>query len=239
MSFSTCFSIDKSATSRFRRIFLLQIFHPTRLINVQAAILLAPTKVTLVRYPSFPTGNSDRLSLCCSNFDLTQQRHDLFRAKPFLRHDKTPFPSQFLTIRLVQKEPIRSMSSRPITRWRESSASGKWGAGGYSENQISSDTGEGATLIGCPAKGGCKASSYGAGPLVGYNFGGLYALAEYNFPIAAKSDFGAACSTFVLLSLSNSGRYDNWARGTSIPQRRQYVERALFLWAIGSWVLPP
>lgn len=69
---------------------------------------------------------------------------------------------------------------------------GKWkvGVGGYSEDQITSDSGDGAIVVGCPAKGGCKAASYGGGPLVGYNFGGLYALAEYNFPIAAKSDFG-------------------------------------------------
>ncbi|MBS0471999.1 MAG: response regulator, partial [Proteobacteria bacterium] len=40
--------------------------------------------------------------------DLTQKCHDLLSTKSLLRHDKTPFPRQFLTIRLVQKGPVRS-----------------------------------------------------------------------------------------------------------------------------------
>ncbi|MBS0473482.1 MAG: hypothetical protein JSR60_20615, partial [Proteobacteria bacterium] len=48
--------------------------------------------------------------------DLTQKCHDLLSTKSLLRHDKTPFPRQFLTIRLVQKGPVRS--SRDIARER-------------------------------------------------------------------------------------------------------------------------
>jgi hypothetical protein len=68
---------------------------------------------------------------------------------------------------------------------------GKWrvGVGGYSENQLTPDSGEGAVLAGCPMNGGCKAQSYGAGPLLGYEFGGLSARVEYNFPFAASNSF--------------------------------------------------
>ena len=66
---------------------------------------------------------------------------------------------------------------------------GKWkfGVGGYSEDQLTPDTGEGAILAGCAKSNGCKAQSYGAGPLLGYEFGGLSALVEYNFPIASRN----------------------------------------------------
>ncbi|MBS0472768.1 MAG: hypothetical protein JSR60_16985, partial [Proteobacteria bacterium] len=47
--------------------------------------------------------------------DLTQKCHDLLSTKSLLRHDKTPFPRQFLTIRLVQKGPVRSyLSEIPV-----------------------------------------------------------------------------------------------------------------------------
>ena len=67
---------------------------------------------------------------------------------------------------------------------------GKWtvGLGGYSENQLSSDTGTGAAA--CAANGGCQVAIYGIGPLVGYNFGGAIGMAEYNAAFANKADAG-------------------------------------------------
>jgi len=49
---------------------------------------------------------STQSPLAHCHVNLPQQRHDLLRAKSLLRHRKSSFPSQFLTIRLVQKEPI-------------------------------------------------------------------------------------------------------------------------------------
>jgi hypothetical protein len=67
---------------------------------------------------------------------------------------------------------------------------GKWtvGLGGYSENQLSSDTGTGAAA--CTNNGGCRVAIYGIGPLVGYNFGGAIGMIEYNAAFANKMDAG-------------------------------------------------
>jgi hypothetical protein len=42
----------RKPTSRFSGAFFLHVLHPTRLIKIQTAILLAPAKVTLIRYPA-------------------------------------------------------------------------------------------------------------------------------------------------------------------------------------------
>jgi hypothetical protein len=69
---------------------------------------------------------------------------------------------------------------------------GQWivGVGGYQENQLTSDTGTGAIAEGCPAKNGCKVTNYGIGPLVGYQFGGVEIMAEYNHGIYTENDVG-------------------------------------------------
>ena len=67
---------------------------------------------------------------------------------------------------------------------------GKWtvGLGGYSENQLSDDTGAGA--VGCIHNDGCKVAIYGIGPIIGYNFGGLIGQLQYNAAFANKNDAG-------------------------------------------------
>ena len=39
--------------------------------------------------------NRARIDLRCRNFNLAQQRHDLFRTELPLRHDPTPFQDSF------------------------------------------------------------------------------------------------------------------------------------------------
>jgi hypothetical protein len=69
---------------------------------------------------------------------------------------------------------------------------GKWtlGVGAYQENQLTDDSGAGAAAAGCGNKNGCKVSNYGIGPLVGYQFGGIEIVAEYNHGIYTESDVG-------------------------------------------------
>lgn len=70
---------------------------------------------------------------------------------------------------------------------------GKWtlGVGGYQQTQLASDHGAGAAAKGCAARNGCKVSLFGIGPLIGYQFGGLEVLAEYNFSVLARNDVAA------------------------------------------------
>lgn len=76
---------------------------------------------------------------------------------------------------------------------------GKWtvGLGGYSENQVTNDSGRGAA--GCAAKGGCKVAIYGIGPMVEYDLGGALAMAEYNTPISARNDVAGPVFNFRLV----------------------------------------
>lgn len=66
----------------------------------------------------------------------------------------------------------------------------KWtlGVGAFSQTQLNADSGQGAVAKGCPAKDGCKVSLFGIGPLVGYQFGGLELMAEYNFSVVSEND---------------------------------------------------
>jgi hypothetical protein len=65
---------------------------------------------------------------------------------------------------------------------------GKWivGLGAHSENQFTADSGAGAA--GCAAKDGCKTNNLGIGPLIGYQFGGLELMAEYNHNLHTEND---------------------------------------------------
>jgi len=76
---------------------------------------------------------------------------------------------------------------------------GKWtvGLGGYSENQVTRDSGPGAAA--CAVKGGCKVAIYGVGPIVGYDLGGVIAMAEYNAPISSKSNVAGPVFNFRLV----------------------------------------
>ena len=67
---------------------------------------------------------------------------------------------------------------------------GKWilGLGAHQETQLTDDTGAGAVLDHCPTSNGCKVSIFGLGPLVGYQFGGLEMMAEYNMNLSAKNN---------------------------------------------------
>jgi hypothetical protein len=69
---------------------------------------------------------------------------------------------------------------------------GKWtfGVGAYSINQITGDSGLGAADAGCANRGGCKIESYGAGPLVGYQFGGVNLMVNYTRSIYTRNYVG-------------------------------------------------
>ncbi|WP_193752414.1 SphA family protein [Cupriavidus sp. IDO] len=69
---------------------------------------------------------------------------------------------------------------------------GKWtlGVGAYSINQITADTGAGAVAAGCPGNGGCRLESYGAGPLIGYQFGGVNLVVNYTRSIYTRNYVG-------------------------------------------------
>lgn len=65
---------------------------------------------------------------------------------------------------------------------------GKWtfGLGAYQLNQLEDDSGPGAAA--CKTRRGCRAESYGIGPLVGYQFGGINIMAQYNRHIYTQND---------------------------------------------------
>ncbi|WP_426715822.1 SphA family protein [Chromobacterium violaceum] len=67
---------------------------------------------------------------------------------------------------------------------------GKWtiGVGRYQENQLSDDSGSGAAA--CAQTGGCRASNYGIGPLLGYQLGKVKLMAIYNHGFRTTSDVG-------------------------------------------------
>ncbi|OBU88041.1 SphA family protein [Chromobacterium subtsugae] len=67
---------------------------------------------------------------------------------------------------------------------------GKWtvGLGGYQENQLGDDSGSGAAA--CAQTGGCRASNYGIGPLLGYQFGSLKLMGVYTYGFHTRSDVG-------------------------------------------------
>ncbi|PRZ55996.1 hypothetical protein BX589_102197 [Paraburkholderia fungorum] len=69
---------------------------------------------------------------------------------------------------------------------------GKWtlGVGAYSINQISADSGSGALAAGCASRRGCRIEAYGAGPIVGYQFGGLNVLLNYTASIYTRNYLG-------------------------------------------------
>lgn len=65
---------------------------------------------------------------------------------------------------------------------------GKWtvGIGAHQENQLTNDSGSGAT--GCAAKKGCKVQNYGIGPLVSYQFDNMALQLIYNQNIHTQND---------------------------------------------------
>lgn len=69
---------------------------------------------------------------------------------------------------------------------------GNWtlGVGAYSINQITNDEGAGALAAGCASRGGCRIEAYGAGPLVGYQFGNFNVLFNYTASIYTRNYLG-------------------------------------------------
>lgn len=65
---------------------------------------------------------------------------------------------------------------------------GKWtfGLGGHSLNQIQDDSGTGAA--GCKGNKGCRVESYGVGPLVGFQFGGINLMAQWDHNLYTQND---------------------------------------------------
>lgn len=63
---------------------------------------------------------------------------------------------------------------------------GKWtvGVGAYQENQLQRDVIDGVSTA------GTSRQTYGAGPIVGYNFGPVNVSATYNYNILTQNDFG-------------------------------------------------
>lgn len=79
---------------------------------------------------------------------------------------------------------------------------GKWtfGIGAHQENQLTSDTGSGSVAAGCPARHGCKVSNFGIGPLVGFQFGGVEIMAEYNHNLYTENDVAGELFNLRLVS---------------------------------------
>lgn len=79
-------------------------------------------------------------------------------------------------------------------------AIGKWtvGLGASQQNQLTDDTGVGATA--CAAKNGCRAESYSIGPVVGYRFDGLSVEATYNQNLHARNDVAGTFFNLRLVS---------------------------------------
>lgn len=74
-----------------------------------------------------------------------------------------------------------------------------YGLGAYSINQLSADSGSGAVAAGCAARGGCKVTNYGIGPMLGYDFGSLRMNLSYTPSVYVRNDVGGS---IVNLSLS-------------------------------------
>jgi hypothetical protein len=67
---------------------------------------------------------------------------------------------------------------------------GNWsaGLGAHQLNQITDDTGPGAVAAACASNNGCRAGSFGLGPLLGYQFANVNITAEYNRVVFAHND---------------------------------------------------
>jgi len=69
---------------------------------------------------------------------------------------------------------------------------GQWtvGLGAHQIIQLSNDSGSGANTVhtNCANNNGCKVSTFGLGPLLGYNFGKVSVMAEYNHAMSAKNE---------------------------------------------------
>ncbi|HXP96730.1 MAG TPA: transporter [Telmatospirillum sp.] len=80
-----------------------------------------------------------------------------------------------------QEISIDYTASKTIGNWT-------FGIGVYQQNQLNKDSGLGALAKGCPASGGCMVENYGAGPLIGYQFGDINIMAEYNHNIYTRNE---------------------------------------------------
>ena len=69
----------------------------------KAAILFAPSIITLLRYAGFPARHRRRFALRHQHFDLTKHHHNLLCAKPLLRHHQSSFPRHSLTMLGLKK----------------------------------------------------------------------------------------------------------------------------------------
>lgn len=74
-------------------VLTLQIHHPARLINLQAAVLLAPPLIALLGDLGLPACQRQALALCCLNLDLAQHEHYLPRARFLTSPPIRPFHS--------------------------------------------------------------------------------------------------------------------------------------------------
>ncbi len=113
MSFNTSLSRLNSDTSRFSFVFSCSSSFSRRAwFYLQAAILLAPAVVRLLRDPTLTARYRGRLPVCNRNLDLSQQAHNLLsRMLPSSRHLHLPFV-QSLSSKLVQKCPGTPGSQR-------------------------------------------------------------------------------------------------------------------------------
>src|SRR5664280_819587 len=105
-------------------ILALQVLHALCLIDLKAAIFLAPAVITLLRYPCIPAGDRRSFALRHRHFNLAKHRHNLLRTKPLLWHVQAPFQA-ILSHRLVQKSQVRSEC--PLEAWLPTCERGlKW-----------------------------------------------------------------------------------------------------------------
>src|ERR1019366_4280292 len=97
-------------------VFLLQLLHPACLFQLQTAVFLAPAIVGLFGDALFPARLPGGLVVGYFDFDLPQDRDDLFRTVFLPRHAPAPLVPVSLTFPLVQNSPVRSDASELCRR---------------------------------------------------------------------------------------------------------------------------
>ena len=110
---STCFSSDRSATRRLRRVLPLQVLHSLGLIKLKTTVFLPPAIIALLRYSGFPSIWRSSTTICSALnlfFDIT----------------KAPFQAHFLNKAWSKKARSGQQFRDPLTPdWRDNAELGE------------------------------------------------------------------------------------------------------------------
>src|SRR5271157_4347755 len=91
-------------------VLFLQLFQPSRLFQLQSAVLFSPAVVGLLGDPGFFAGLCEGFLVGHFDFDLPQDRDDLFCTVLLPCHASAPLVPVSLTFALVQNSPVTSTS---------------------------------------------------------------------------------------------------------------------------------